>query len=174
MIRAALPVAIFCLWTAGSGHAETQGSTTEALARKATDPTASLMAFNFLADYIGSFHGSDEGRPGDALTVSFRPVIPFTAFGRQNIIRLTLPYQVSGRGSEGLQDVTVFDLVVTNQEWGRWGIEAVANLATDADAEDSIALGPAAGAVWRLPGASRGFWKRQVTWFVMRSQSTWI
>ena len=87
------------------------------LARKAKDPTASLKAFNFLADYTGDYNGPNSGQDDLSLDLTFRPVIPFTAFGRQNILRLTLPFRVSGRGNEGLGAVSIFDLVVFDRSW---------------------------------------------------------
>ncbi len=88
----------------------------DALSREATDPTASLMAFNFLADYTASFHGPDvPGEPDDRTTLTFRPVIPYDLFGVPNILRLTMPYQVAGRGEEELKDVALFNLSVINQ-----------------------------------------------------------
>jgi hypothetical protein len=119
------------------------------LAREANDPTASLMAFNFIADYTGGFHGPDNGRDGDAWVASFRPVIPFQAFGTSNILRMTFPYQIDGRGDEGLGDVTIFDLVVFDRSWGRWGLGAVATLAGSDAAADDFALGPAIGGVYQ-------------------------
>jgi len=119
------------------------------LSRQATDPTASLMSLNFIADYTGGFHGPNRGLDDDAWAVSFRPVIPFEAFGRPNILRMTLPYQLDGRGEDGLGDVTVFDLVVFNQTWGRWGVGAVATLAGSDDAPDDFVLGPAIGGVYQ-------------------------
>ena len=87
------------------------------LARKANDPTASLKAFNFLADYTGDYNGPNSGQNDLSLDLTFRPVIPFTAFGRQNILRLTSPLRVSGRGNEGLGAVSIFDLVVFDRSW---------------------------------------------------------
>jgi hypothetical protein len=129
-------------------QASAQDSDADELARQATDPTASLMAFNFILDYTGDYHGPARS-PNDAWNVSFRPVIPFQAFGASNILRLTLPYQLSGPGDDGLGDVSVFDLVVFNESWGRWGVGAVASLATSDDAPDDIAVGPAIGAVYQ-------------------------
>lgn len=122
---------------------------TDELARQATDPTASLMAMNFIADYTGSFHGRDTG-DDDAFGVTFRPAIPFTAFGKANIMRLTIPYQVGGRGDDGLGDVSIFDIVVTNESWGRWGVGLVASLSSSDSAPDDFAIGPAIGGVWAL------------------------
>lgn len=52
------------------------------LSRQATDPTAPLMAFSLLGTYTANFHGPDvPGQPDDRWEATFRPVIPFTAFG---------------------------------------------------------------------------------------------
>lgn len=117
------------------------------LSAAATDPTASLMSFNIIGDYTGAFHGPDNGRSGDAFDLTFRPVIPFKAFGRPNILRMTVPYQVDGRGEDGINTVTLFDLVIIGQQWGRLGLGAVATLANDS-APDTFVIGPAVGGVW--------------------------
>jgi hypothetical protein len=116
------------------------------LARQATDPTASLMSLGIIADYTGGFHEPGSG-DDDAFGLTFRAAIPFKAFGKSHILRMTLPYQVSGRGEEGLGDVTIFDIVVNEASWGRWAVGAVATLATRDTAVDNIAIGPAIGAV---------------------------
>jgi hypothetical protein len=57
------------------------------LSRQATDPTTSLMALNFQSTYTGDFHGAGiPGEADDAWIFQFRPVIPFTAFERPNIL----------------------------------------------------------------------------------------
>jgi hypothetical protein len=116
------------------------------LAREATDPTASLMAFNFIVDYTFDFHGPITG-DDDATVLSFRPVIPFTAWGRSNILRVTIPYQNSGRGAEGLGSVSLFNVVVTDRPWGRFALGLVASLSPDHAAADEFSAGPAIGAV---------------------------
>jgi hypothetical protein len=116
------------------------------LARQATDPTASLMSFSLIGDYTGGFYGAGGG-DDHATAVNFRPAIPFRAFGSNNILRLTIPYQVSGRGEEGLGPVTVFDIVLHDESWGRWAIGAVATMAPSSSAGDKFAIGPAIGAV---------------------------
>lgn len=130
------------------------------LARQATDPTASLMALNLLVDYVGDYHGPGEN---DSLDYTFRPVIPFTAFGKNNILRLTVPYRASGRGTHGLGTISIFDLVIFNESWGRWGVGGVASLAREGSAPDSLALGPAIGAVWQYsPKLSLGAFSQNV------------
>jgi hypothetical protein len=119
------------------------------LAREATDPTASLMAFNFIGQYTGDYYGPSGGQPSDSFELSFRPVIPFEAFGQSNILRLTMPYQVSGRGDKGIGDVSLFDLIVINENWGRWGVGPVMTFASDDNAPDDFVIGPAIGGVWR-------------------------
>jgi hypothetical protein len=121
------------------------------LSRKATDPTASLMAFNVNADYTGGYYGNLPGSD-DSWSLQFRPVIPFKAFGVSNILRLTLPYGLSGRDDDGLGDVTLFDLVVINESWGRWGVGPVMSFAADDDAADDFVFGPAIGGVWQYTG----------------------
>jgi hypothetical protein len=123
-----------------------QSSDSSDLARQATDPTASLMAFSFIADYTGGYYGPDNGG-NDASALNFRPAIPFRAFGTSNMLRLTIPYQISGRGEEGLGPVTVFDVVLNDTSWGRWAIGAVATMASGSNAVDKFAIGPAIGAV---------------------------
>jgi len=59
------------------------------------------------------------GEPSDSLSFAFRPVIPFEAFERPNILRATIPYQAGGRGDEGFGPISLFDLVVFNEDWGR-------------------------------------------------------
>ena len=123
-----------------------QGSADD-LSEAATDPTASLMAFNFIGDYTGAYHGPSNGQSSDSLDLTFRPTIPFTAWGRANILRMTLPYNASGRGADGVNSVTLFDLMIFDQSWGRFGAGAVATLA-NGDAPDTFVIGPAVGGVW--------------------------
>ncbi len=119
------------------------------LSRQATDPTASLMAFNFIGNYVGDYYGPSGGEDDHTFEVSFRPVIPFNAFGQSNILRLTMPYIASGRGDKGLGDITLFDLIVVNESWGRWGVGPVMTFASNDDAPDDFVIGPALGGVWQ-------------------------
>lgn len=118
------------------------------LARKATDPTASLMALNFVTDHTGSYHGTSVG-PDHSTEVQFKPVIPFRAFDFDNILRITMPYQVGGRGEEGQGDTTLFDLAVVHEDWGRWGLGPVMTFASDDLAPDQFVIGPAIGGVYQ-------------------------
>jgi len=121
-----------------------KGGGADELSRQATDPTASLMAFNLINDFKRSYYGSD----ATGFEFRFQPVIPFKAFGAANILRVVVPYQGSGPGDEGLKSVSIFDLVVLPQKWGRLGVGPVMNVQESAsDSEGKFAIGPAVGAV---------------------------
>lgn len=114
------------------------------LSRQATDPTASLMAFNLINDFRTTFTDSDD----TGFEFRFQPVVPFRAFKTSNILRVVVPYQGSGPGNEGLKDVSIFDLVVLPQKWGRLGIGPVMSLKqSSGDAPSKFAIGPAIGGV---------------------------
>lgn len=125
-------------------------STADALSAKATDPTASLMALNLLGTYTGGYHGDGHGLPDDTSSLTFRPVIPFEFLDHPNLLRLTVPYQLGGRGEEGFGPISVFDLFMFNHTWGRWGFGPLLNFDTTGDLADSLSLGPAVGAVANL------------------------
>ncbi len=139
-----ISVALLCF----SSIAAAQDSAAD-LARQATDPTASLMAFNFIADYTGDYNGPNGGQDDDSFDLSFRPAIPFTAFGRKNILRLTVPFRVAGRGTEGVGTVSIFDVMLYDRSWGRFAIGGVAALSQEGAADDTFAIGPAAGVVYQ-------------------------
>ena len=80
--------------------------------------------------------------------IQFRPTIPFKAWDQVNLLRVTVPYNLRGADGAGLDDVEIFDLVVFEENWGRWGVgPSVRMLPNSADDEDSFLIGPAAGAV---------------------------
>jgi len=127
-----------------AGQAPAAAGDTDELSRQATDPTASLMSFNFINDFRTSFYGVDD----DGFEFRFQPVVPFRAWKTSNILRLVVPYQTDGPGNEGLKSVSIFDLVVLPQKWGRFGIGPVMNLAeSESAAESKFSIGPALGAV---------------------------
>lgn len=116
----------------------------QSLDQAASDPTASLMAFQLQNFYTYNFHNSDE----TANRLQFRAAIPFEVAGTSNIARLTLPYVTSSpSGADGLSDSTLFNLTTFTEPWGRWGVGAVALLPTGSSgvSAEKWALGPAAG-----------------------------
>ncbi|MEJ2539206.1 MAG: hypothetical protein P8188_04440 [Gemmatimonadota bacterium] len=121
--------------------------TADELSVQATDPTAPLFQLNLIGDVTPGFNGSDES----GFAVRFQPVIPFQAWGWDNIMRVVVPYQMSGPGAEGLKDVAIFDLVLVAEEWGRWGVGPVMNIAEGvSDRDAQFSFGPAIGAVYGL------------------------
>ncbi len=121
-------------------------STGENLTQQAADPTAPLMAFNFKQEYVSSFYQV----PGSGSDFTFQPVIPFRAWRTSNLLRATVNYNTSGPTGSGVNNVSVFDLIVFNEEWGRWGfgplIQFVPN---NGNGNDTALAGPAVGFVAR-------------------------
>ena len=142
--------------TAGAKQAETLTETNalaadtvapggQSLNQAASDPTASLMSVQVADWYNSDFHGL----PGeDANTAVLRAVVPFQTGDLKNIFRATIPVITDNPVTDaGLSDITLFDLVVFNQSWGRWGLGPVALLPTGGSSRgtDQWALGPAIG-----------------------------
>ena len=118
----------------------------EDLSAQATDPTASLMSFQFLDWYTPSYHGTDDS----SNQLVFRAAIPFEMLGLPNILRVTLPYATSSpSGQSGLGDTQVFNLTVFGAPWGRWGVGLAGSLPTGRDglSSEKWTVGPAAGFV---------------------------
>jgi len=145
------------LWLAASlaiAQTESQGeSETEALARRATDPTSSPPSFGFVNDFGLDYRDLADGTPIDetGYALRFQPVVPFSAWGTSHIFRMTIPYDVTGPSPEGLGPVTFFDLLVLPQSWGRLGVGLVGSLApAGSGVADRFTIGPAVGAVTRM------------------------
>lgn len=140
-------LAASALVAAGNPTARADESlTSEQLAAQATDPTASLMSFQLYNWYTPSFRDTD----GSSNQVVFRSAIPFQFAGRPNIFRLTAPYVTSSpTGADGFADLTVFDLMTFDRDWGRFGIGVSGTLPTGAEGLtlDKWTAGPAFGFV---------------------------
>ncbi len=146
------------------GDPQAGGGSTD-LSRQATDPTASLMSLGFITTYTGEFHGRLPGADDDRWEIKFQPVIPFDAFEMPNILRISLPFQLDGRGEEGLGTVSVFNLTVISETWGRWGVGPVMSLSGEGDAPDTFAFGPAVGGVAQLSkSVNAGLFNQNVFW----------
>jgi len=115
------------------------------LAAKATDPTAQLMSFQLTDAYVASYHGVDD----TSNQLVFRAAIPFDLGSTKHIFRVTQPYATSSRAGSGLVDTTVFDLMVFDQPWGRWGAGISGTLPTGSEglSSDKWTAGPALGFV---------------------------
>ncbi|MGR3662969.1 MAG: hypothetical protein ACU0CA_17580 [Paracoccaceae bacterium] len=117
----------------------------QSMSQAASDPTASITAYLF-QDYYTSSHYNQSGTTANRL--QFRAAIPFQLGGTKNIARLTIPYFTeSARGISGIGDITLFNLTVFDQPWGRWGVGAVALLPTGSEGLSARkwGLGPAVG-----------------------------
>jgi hypothetical protein len=116
----------------------------QSLSEAANDPTASLMSLQIYDSYTTNFHKLS----GSANTVVFRPVIPFKLGDTNNILRITAPIITSNPILDsGLSDLTIFNLLVFNESWGRWGVGPVALIPTGGGnrGAEKWALGPAIG-----------------------------
>ena len=132
-----------------AGAGESSSSAADELAKRTADPTASPMTFSLIGDFTTASYDLAGGVPREDSTVlKFQPVLPFKAWGVANILRMTLPYEVSGPGNGGLGDVTFFDMAVFGRSWGRLGVGVVASFASSASNPPSHAsAGPAIGFV---------------------------
>jgi hypothetical protein len=128
----------------------------QSLQSQASDPTASLMSFQFQTFYSPNLYNST----GSQNVAQFRAAIPFTIAGINNMARLTLPFVTNNAaGRSGLGDATLFDLATFNRSWGRFGVGAVALLPTGADgiSAEKWGLGPAVGFVAQKEWAWLGY-----------------
>ena len=101
-------------------------------------------------DVTFSYRDLADGTPIDdtGYALRFQPVIPFKAWGVANILRMTIPYQISGPSPDGLGDVTIFDMVILPQSWGRLGVGVVGSFAAaTSDVSAHASAGPAIGLV---------------------------
>ena len=138
-------VAFALTGTSPLATAQPGGVDADQLAAQATDPTAQLMSFQLSDWYTASHHGIDD----TANQVVLRAVLPFDLGQTRHIFRVTQPYATSSPAGRGLVDTTVFDLVVFDQAWGRWGLGVAGTLPTGASglSTDKWTAGPAGGFV---------------------------
>ncbi|KUJ84141.1 hypothetical protein AVO45_18340 [Ruegeria marisrubri] len=133
--------ATLCICAAGTTHAE------QSLGNAANDPTAAITSYMFQNYYTYNFHNDSDAT---ANLLQFRSAIPFSTGDLNHIFRITIPYQTETvNGGSGWGDITIFDLVTFDREWGRFGVGAVALLPTGSSglSAEKWGLGPAAGLV---------------------------
>ena len=135
----------------------------QTLDQAANDPTAALTAYQIQDLYVVSYHHLNDE---DGNSIQLRIAKPWSIAGVNNIARATLPIVTdSPSGANGLGDLTLFDLVVMNQSWGRWGFGPVALLPTasnDRVGAAKWALGPAAGFTMSYPGLLLGVFNQNL------------
>jgi hypothetical protein len=125
----------------------------ERLIDRMTDPMAWIMDFRLRQLWNWPVEVSDP----DTQTLEFRPTIPFMVWGHENLLRVAVPYNLEGNDAPGLGDIQIFDLVVVQESWGRWGIGPSLLLTPTSSNDDSIRAGPAAGAVTKNKHWTVGF-----------------
>ena len=143
--------------------------TKQSLDQAASDPTASLMAFQIQNLYSGDYYNIN-GESSNSLLL--RSAIPFQAFGVNNIARMSLPVVTHGPNGSGVGDMTVFNLAAFNEFWGRWGAGAVMLVPVGANglSADKWALGPALGFSARQPGLLWGAFNQNLFSFAGSGQ----
>ncbi len=156
---------------AGLALAEQPAQDSQSLEQAASDPTASLMSVQIQDVYAGAYHNLND-ESGN--TILLRSAVPFTLGGLSNIARVTLPVVTdSPSGKSGLGDLALFDLVVFNAAWGRWGVGPVllAPTATnDALGAEKWAVGPALGFTVSQPGLLWGVFNQNLFSFAGNDQ----
>jgi hypothetical protein len=116
----------------------------ERLIDRINDPTAWLMDLRFRQSWNWPVEPTDV----DSQEIEFRPSIPFVAWDHVNLLRIAVPYNLRGPNGAGLGDIQIYDLVVFEERWGRWGVGPSIRLIPDSGAnDDTFQFGPAAGAV---------------------------
>jgi hypothetical protein len=121
----------------------------ETLSQAAEDPTASFWKLEVNSSEIVNFYALDNQT---ANTTAFRFGGPFKWGGQQNIFRVSLPFITDHPTLQsGLSDVSVFDLLVFNKPWGRWGFGPVALFPTGGTNRGGgqYAIGPVIGIILR-------------------------
>jgi hypothetical protein len=90
--------------------------------------------------------------------------VPHRAFGRANILRVTIPYLMSTPvGSPGLTDVAVFDVILYPNDWGTLAVGAVTTFAPyKGNDTDMFAIGPAIGAVLKSSAWTYGVFSQNL------------
>ena len=116
----------------------------QSLEQAAEDPTASITTLQIADWYDANYHNAD----ADNNSLLMRIGKPFKTGKIKHIFRASIPVITNSPNDEsGLGDSTIFDLMVFDQSWGRWGVGAVALLPTGGDklGAEKWAMGPAIG-----------------------------
>ncbi|MGH8434216.1 MAG: hypothetical protein ACRERX_06975, partial [Pseudomonas sp.] len=143
LVRRTLLVGL-CSLTTGFAWSDSKQS----LEQAANDPTASLMSVQLEQRYTGDYYQLDDE---SANATRLRVAMPFQTGELKHIARFTVDHTSSSpAGKSGWGDLTLFDLLVRDESWGRWGVGLVMLLPTatdDALGNEKWAVGPAIGFV---------------------------
>jgi len=121
---------------------------------RVVDPIAWLMQFRFREDWNWPVNNSGP----DNQQFEFRPTIPFKAWDQVNLLRVTIPYDIEGSDSPGLDKVKMFDAVIFQPDWGRWGFGPEVQFNPHSSSgQDEFQIGPVFGAVAKCDRWTVGF-----------------
>jgi hypothetical protein len=127
---------------------------TERLIDGITDPIAPLMQFRFRENW--NWPLGDSGP--DSQQFEFRPTIPFKAWDQMNLLRVTVPYNIQGSSAPGLDKVSIFDALIFEPDWGKWGIGPEVRFDPNSTTgQDEFQIGPVFGAVTKSKHWTVGF-----------------
>lgn len=126
-----------------SGESRRASYRLERLIDRATDPTAWLMQFHVRDRWIVPV--SDAASEENELQI--RPNIPFLAWDQVHIFRAEVNYNVDVSGGNGLDEVRLFDVLVFDGWWGRWGVGPGVQMKPNSTSEGEFAAGLAAATV---------------------------
>ena len=142
--------------------ARAQDKPAQYLSSESADPTASLLTVNVKYDWVFEFHEPDAPIDRDSHEIEFQPVIPFEVFGLKNLMRITMPFEISTpSGHKGLGATSVFDMLIFSHGWGRWGVGPLLNFVSEPGEEgDHFQIGPALGLVARLGELNLGLFNQ--------------
>jgi hypothetical protein len=121
---------------------------------RVVDPISWLMDFRFRENWNWPIGNSGP----DSQQFEFRPTIPFKAWDQVNLLRVTVPYDIQGTDAPGLDKVTIFDAVIFEPDWGRWGIGPEVQLDPHSTTgQDEFQIGPVFGGITKSKHWSAGF-----------------
>ena len=121
---------------------------------RVVDPISWLMDFRFRQNW--NWPVGDSGP--DSQQFEFRPTIPFKAWDHVNLLRVTVPYDIQGTDAPGLDKVTMFDAVIFEPDWGRWGIgPGIRFDPLSSSGQEEFQIGPVFGAVTKSKHWTAGF-----------------
>jgi hypothetical protein len=121
---------------------------------RVVDPISWLMDFRFREDW--NWPAGNSGP--DSQQFEFRPTIPFKAWDQVNLLRVTIPYDIQGSSGAGLDKVTMFDALIFEPDWGRWGIGPEIRFDPHSTTgQDEFQIGPVFGAIAKSKHWTAGF-----------------
>jgi hypothetical protein len=121
-------------------------SSDDDIASRAADPTRSPLSLQFYDYYSPDVYGL----PGSMNQLVFRPVIPYKAFGVDNILRFTFTQTTRAPGGRtGFNDLQFLQLSIVERWGGRiaFGLSGSLPVGADPVTSDRYTIGPSVGYV---------------------------